>query len=69
MLLMFFLSIYLVLLLIDCCNFEDIFDGIYKHKKFKSTQNSQNHKRQDQNNTEWLDELINKIENMKNKNI
>ena len=32
-----------------------------------STQNSQRQKRQDQNNTEWLDELINKIENMKNK--
>ena len=32
-----------------------------------SNQNSQNHKRQKQNNTEWLDELINKIENMKNK--
>ena len=32
-----------------------------------STQNSQRHKRQDQNNTEWLDELINKIERMKNK--
>ena len=32
-----------------------------------STQNSQRHKRQDQNNTEWLDELINKFENMKNK--
>ena len=32
-----------------------------------SNQNSQNHKRQEQNNTEWLDELINKIENMKNK--
>ncbi len=32
-----------------------------------STQNSKRHKRQDQNNTEWLDELINKIENMKNK--
>ena len=32
-----------------------------------STQNSQNRKRQEQNNTEWLDELINKIENMKNK--
>ncbi len=32
-----------------------------------STQNSQRHKKQDQNNTEWLDELINKIENMKNK--
>ena len=46
---------------------EDMFNGIYKHKKFMSTQNSQNHKRQEQNNTEWLDELINKIENMKNK--
>ena len=32
-----------------------------------STQKSQNHKRQEQNNTEWLDELINKIEVMKNK--
>ena len=32
-----------------------------------STQKSQRHKRQEQNNTEWLDELINKIENMKNK--
>ena len=32
-----------------------------------SIQNRQNHKIQDQNNTEWLDELINKIENMKNK--
>ena len=32
-----------------------------------STQKSQSHKRQEQNNTEWLDELINKIENMKNK--
>ena len=31
------------------------------------SQKSQNHKRHDQNNTEWLDELINKIENMKNK--
>ena len=46
---------------------EDIFNGLLKHKKFMSTQNSQNHKRQEQNNTEWLDELINKIENMKNK--
>ena len=35
--------------------------------KFMSTQKKQNHKRQEQNNTEWLDELINKIENMKNK--
>ena len=32
-----------------------------------STQNSQNHKRQEQNNTEWLDELINRIERMKHK--
>ena len=32
-----------------------------------STQNSRDHKRQEQNNTEWLDELINKIESMKNK--
>ncbi len=32
-----------------------------------STQKSKNHKRQEQNNTEWLDELINNIENMKNK--
>ena len=32
-----------------------------------SIQNSQHHKRQERNNTEWLDELINKIENMKNK--
>ena len=31
-----------------------------------STQKSQSHKRQEQNNTEWLDELINKIY-MKNK--
>ena len=32
-----------------------------------STQKSQSLKRQEPNNTEWLDELINKIENMKNK--
>ena len=32
-----------------------------------STQTSKTDKRQEQNNTEWLDELINKIENMKNK--
>ena len=32
-----------------------------------SIQNSQNHKRQEQNNTEWLDELINKINNTKTK--
>ena len=30
-------------------------------------QKSKSHKRQEQNNTEWLDELINKIERMKNK--
>ena len=42
---------------------EDIFN---KSKKFMSTQKSQSHKRQEQNNTEWLDELINKIEEMKN---
>ncbi len=32
-----------------------------------STQNSQNHKRQEQNNTEWLDEIINKLEEMNSK--
>ena len=32
-----------------------------------STQKSQSHKRQEQINKEWLDELINKIESMKNK--
>ena len=32
-----------------------------------SAQKSQNNKRQVRNNTEWLDELINKIESMKNK--
>ena len=32
-----------------------------------STQKSQSHKRPERNNTEWLDELINKIESMKNK--
>jgi len=31
------------------------------------TQKSQSPKRQEQNNTEWLDDLINKIESMKNK--
>ena len=30
-------------------------------------QKSQNHKRKEQNNTEWLDELINKIEGTKNR--
>ena len=28
---------------------------------------SQDHKRKEQNNTEWLDELINKIESLRNK--
>ena len=46
---------------------EGIFNGLSLYKKFMSTQKSQSHKRQEQNNTEWLDELINKIENMKNK--
>ena len=32
-----------------------------------STKKGQSHKTQNQNNTEWLDELINKIESMKNK--
>ena len=32
-----------------------------------STHKNQNQKRQEQKNKEWLDELINKIENMKNK--
>ena len=31
-----------------------------------STQNTQNNKRQEQNNTEWLDEMINKLEEMNN---
>jgi len=30
-------------------------------------QKRKDHKRKDQNNTEWLDELINKIESTKNK--
>ena len=30
-------------------------------------QKNQNHKRKEQINTEWLDELINNIENMKKK--
>ena len=46
---------------------DDKLNKPYQSKKFMSTQKSQNHKRQEQNNTEWLDELINKIENMKNK--
>ena len=32
-----------------------------------STEKSQSHKRKEQDNTEWLDKLINKIESMKNK--
>ena len=32
-----------------------------------NTQKRKSHKRQEQNNTEWLDELINKIESMQNK--
>ena len=32
-----------------------------------NTQKRKSHKKQEQNNTEWLDELINKIESMKNK--
>ena len=67
MLLKLVLSIDLVILFIDSCNFEDKLNDIYKSKKFMSSQKSQSHKRQEQNNTEWLDELINKIENMKNK--
>ena len=39
----------------------------YLNKKFMSTQSRKHYKRQEQDNTEWLDELINKIENMKNK--
>ena len=30
-------------------------------------QKNQDHKRKEQNNTEWLDELINKIESAKNR--
>ena len=32
-----------------------------------NNQKNQENKRKEQNNTEWLDELINKIESMKNK--
>ena len=46
---------------------EDILNKLYLSENFMSTQKSQSHKRQEQNNTEWLDELINKIESMKNK--
>ena len=38
-----------------------------RHGKLSNHQKSQSHKRQEQNNSEWLDELINKIESMKNK--
>ena len=34
---------------------------------FMINQKSQDHKRKEQNNTEWLDELINKIESTKNR--
>ena len=46
---------------------EGIFNALCQYKKFMRPQSRQHHKRQEQNNTEWLDELINKIENMKNK--
>ena len=45
--------------------FEDILNRLFKHEKFM-IKKSQNHKRQEQNDTEWLDQLINKIEDMKN---
>ena len=35
--------------------------------KFMSTQKGRNHKRKEQNSTEWLDELINKIDSTKNR--
>ena len=46
---------------------EDKFNGLYESQKFISTQKSQNYKRQEHNNTESLDELVNKIGSMKNK--
>ena len=67
MLLKLVLSIDLVILLIDYCDFKRYIKWTIKYNKFMSTQKSQSHKRQEQNNTEWLDELINKIESMKNK--
>jgi len=39
---------------------------IYK-SFFMSIQNSQNHKRQSKSNSEWLDEMRNIIDRMKNK--
>ena len=66
MLLKHVLSIDLVIMLIDSLNFWRYINR-HKSKKFMSTQKSQSHKRQEPNNTEWLDELIKKIENMKNK--
>jgi len=45
---------------------EVIFNGLSEYKKFMSTQSRQHHKRQELNNTEWLDELINQIEDLKN---
>jgi len=67
MLLKLVLSIDLVILLIDSCKFKRYIKWTILKKKFMSSQKSQSHKRQEQNNSEWLDELINKIENMKNK--
>ena len=67
MLLKLLLSIDLVILLIDSCKFKRYIKWTILIKEFMSTQKSQSHKRQEQNNTEWLDELINKIESMKNK--
>ena len=67
MLLKLVLSIDLVILLIDSCNFKRYIKLTILIKEIMSTQKSPSHKRQEQNNTEWLDELINKIENMKNK--
>ena len=67
MLLKLVLSIDLVILPIESCNFKRYIKWKIKYKKFMSTQKSQSHKRQEQNNTEWLDELINKSESMKNK--
>ena len=45
---------------------EDILNRLFKHEKFMSKK-SQNHKRQEQNDNEWLDKLTNKIKNMKHK--
>ena len=42
-------------------------NGLYKYKKILNTQNSQNYLRKEQNNSEWLDEMINIIDRMKNR--